>query len=89
MHNISAKDKVRRAISRLSPYTIKFLNILLPLLLAEFLWFAISFYIEITLDPLRAITVYSPMIEYLMMSLFLTIGSAVIFDIAASERSLK
>ena len=80
------RDLLKQALSKLSPHTIKYLNILLPILFLEFVWFALSFYIDFRLDPVRAIDLYSPMIEYLMMSLLLTVGSAALFDITAFER---
>ena len=83
------RNLLKQALSKLSPHTIKYLNTLLPILFAEFVWFALSFYIDMRLDPVKAIDLYSPMIEYLMMSLLLTIGSAAIFDITASERSVQ
>ena len=89
MHSIFTHLNLNKALARISPYTIKLLNLLLPLLFAEFVWFAVSFYIEIRLDPIRAFNIYSPMIEYLMMSLLLTIGGAAIFDITVFEKSAQ
>ena len=83
------RNLLKISLSKLSPHTIKYLNILLTIIFSEFVWFAVSFYIDMRLDPLRALSLYSPMIEYLMMSLFLTIGSAALFDITVFERSSK
>ena len=78
-----------RASRRISTYTIKLLNSLLPIILAEFIWFAISFILAARLDPLGATSHYSPMIEYLMTSLLITLGGAVVFDISLREQNQK
>ena len=75
-----------RAAKRISLHTIKLLNSILPLILAEFIWFAVSFIIAARLDPVGATAYFNPMIEYLMTSLLLTLGGAVIFDIAMLEQ---
>ena len=72
-----------------SPNAVSFLNLILPFLLAVFIWFAISFYMEIKNDPLRALDTYSPMIEYLMMSLFITVTSGTLIDMAICENEKK
>ena len=89
MHIFFKKANIKQVISLISPHTIKYLNLLLPILLIEFIWFAVSFYTNIRLDPVAAITIYSPIFEHLMMSLLLTMGSAAIFDIAQFEQKRK
>ena len=76
----------RKALEKLSDHTLTLLNSLLPLVLAEFIYFAISFLRTAHIDPAMAIATHQPTVEYLMMSLFLVIGSAVVFDIAVWER---
>jgi hypothetical protein len=83
---IYMRNLLKISLSKLSPHTIKYLNILLTIIFSEFVWFAVSFYIDMRLDPLKAISLYSPMIEYLMMSLLITLGGGVIFDIAISKK---
>lgn len=79
-------NRLFNAASSISPKTITLLNLILPFLLVEFIWFAASFITTARLDPLRAIDIYNPMIEYLMMSLLLTLGGGIIFDIAISNK---
>lgn len=69
----------------LSSHTIKLLNYLLPIILLEFIWLAIAFYSDISADPIYALGYYPIIIEHLMMSLLLTIGGAVLFDISIKE----
>lgn len=84
------KDSViKRALSRISRHTIKLLNIILPVLLLIFIHSAVIFYIGIKSDPIKALALYSSVSEYLMMSLFLTIGGAVLLDISLFERGEK
>ena len=81
--------RLKSALSETSPYTIKLLKPLLFVILLEFLWFGFSFYIDIRSDAVKALAFYAPVSEYLMMSLLLTIGCAVIFDISISESDKK
>ncbi len=92
MHHINSKKKkhrVKHALSNISPHTVKFLKPLLLVIMVEFLWFGISFYIDISSDPIGAIAFYSVISEYLMMSLLLSIGFGVLFDISISEIDKK
>lgn len=79
-------NRFSSAVRRMSSHTVTILNTLLPILLAEFVWFAIAFFLSAKTDPLKAIDLFHPMIEYLMTSLFLTVGGAAVFDIAISSR---
>ena len=72
-------------LSHISSQTIKLMNYFLPFLLAEFIWFVISFYIEMKADALRAIYVYRGIAEHLMMSLLILIVCSVLFDISIHE----
>ena len=74
--------RLNQAFSLISPHTIKFLKPLLFILTVEFLWFAFAFYIDMKSDPVRAISLYSSIGEHLMMSLLISIGCGVIFDIS-------
>ena len=78
-----------RISKRISLYTIKLLNSLLPIILLEFIWFGVSFIIAAKLDPLGAIAHYRPIIEHLMTSLLITIGGAILFDISMHEQGRK
>ena len=92
MHNTSLpsrKSRLKSAFSKISPHTIKFLKPLLFVILLEFLWFVLSFYIDIRSDYVKALAFYSPILEYIMMSLLLTIGCAVIFDISIYKINKK
>lgn len=80
------RNRFLLATAHISSYTINLLNSLLPLILAEFIWFAISFIQAARLDPLGATAYFHPMIEYLMTSLLLSLGGAVVFDIALLEQ---
>lgn len=79
-------NRFYNAARHISSHTVSIMNIILPFLLAAFLRFAVSFCISASIDPLKAFDTYSPMIEYLMMSLLLTLGGGVIFDIAISKK---
>ena len=74
------------AATKISSTTIALLNTLLPFILAEFLWFAASFIFSFKIDPIKATNIYSPMIEYLMLSLLLTLAGGMLFDIALKEK---
>jgi hypothetical protein len=79
------KKRLRWFLSSISPHTIKLLNFLLPLILAELIWLLISVYIDIRKDPIYALGYYPPIVEHIMMSLFLVVGGAALFDISLSE----
>ena len=81
--------RIERALSNLSSETIKILNPLLCVVFLEFLWFGISFYIAIRADPVKALDVYSTVGEYLMMSLLITVGFGVLFDVSMWESGKK
>ena len=88
MHTVNKekkKGRLKQAFSLISPHTIKFLKPLLFILTVEFLWFAIAFYIDMESDPVRAISLYSSISEHLMMSLLISIGCGVIFDISIAK----
>ena len=87
MHNQEIKTRINNAISKISSITIIFLNSVLPFLLYAFIWFGISFCVDTASDPIKALDTYSPMIEYLMMSLFIAVSGAIILDIAIAESS--
>ena len=79
------KGRLRKALCLISPHTIKFLRPLLFVLTVEFIWFAFAFYIDMKSDPVRALSLYSSVSEHLMMSLLISIGCGVIFDISISK----
>ena len=80
------KNRLHLFLSSISPHTIKLLNSLLPIILVELIWLAISVYIDIREDPVYALGYYPPIVEHIMMSLFLVVGGAALFDISLSER---
>ena len=88
MHKVPSdlkKSRLHSAIRKASPITVKFLNPLLLLLTIEFVYFALSFYIDVKSDPVKALSFYSPVFEHLMMSLMISIGSAITLDLLISK----
>ena len=79
------KSRLRSAILKASPAAVKFLTALLFLLTIEFVWFAFAFYIDVKSDPVKALSFYSPVFEHLMMSLMISIGSAITLDLLISK----
>ena len=83
------KSLIKLALLHISPCTIRVFSPFLLILLVAFMWFAVAFCLEMAVDPLQATDKYYTTAEHLMMSLFLTIGSATLFDIAIFQKSQK
>lgn len=83
------KNRIKHAFLHISQSTIKVFSPLLLVLLIEFIWFAVAFCLGMASDPIQAIDKYNSISEHLMMSLLLTLGSAMIFDIAMFEKDKK
>ena len=83
------KSRIKRALLHISPCTIRVFSPFLLILLVAFVWFAVAFCLEMAVDPLQATDKYYATAEHLMMSLFLTISSATLFDIAIFQKSQK
>ena len=88
-HLNKKRHRLKNALSEVSIHTIKFARPLLFILMIGFLYFAAGFYIEVSADPIKALDTYQGIFEHLMMSLLLTVGSAVIFDISLAEKDKK
>ena len=88
-HLNKKRHRLKNAMSGISARTIKFARSLLFIIMIGFLYFAADFYIEVSIDPIKDFDTYQSIFEHLMMSLLLTVGCAVIFDISLAEKDKK
>ena len=68
-------------INNLSAASRKLLFVCVPMIVGSLLWVFAAFACELKADPLYACLVYPKYFEHIMISLALTVGGAVLFDI--------
>ena len=80
MNRQKPKRTLIGALSKISPKTLKLLNIMLPFLFCAFLWFGVSYIKAALEDPVYAEYVFRTVSDNLMSSRCLLIGGAAILD---------
>lgn len=78
-------NKVKKKIPRLSSIAVRLLLIGFPIILAALAGLLHGFLEELAVYPGYAVAVYPKMFEYIMMSLALLIGGALLTDYAVSQ----
>lgn len=79
------KNKIMKSLRKISKPALKLLNIGASFITASSLLLLGFIYEEYTVSPSCALIIYSPMIEYILVSIILLIGGAAILDRSLRE----